>query len=32
MSDNKNRGDKVRPKVQSAAEDRVRHQAILDTF
>jgi DNA-binding XRE family transcriptional regulator len=32
MSDNKNKGDKVRPKVQWTAEDRARHQAIRDMF
>ena len=26
MSDNKNKGDKVRPSVQWTAEDRARHQ------
>ena len=29
MSDNKNKGDKLRPKVQWTAEDRACHQAIL---
>ena len=32
MSDNKNKGDKVRPKVQWNAEDQARHQAIRDMF
>ena len=32
MSNNKNKGDKVRPKVQWTAEDRARHQAIRDMF
>jgi len=32
MSDNKNKGDKVRPEVQWTAEDRARHQAIRDMF
>jgi DNA-binding XRE family transcriptional regulator len=32
MSGNKNKGDKVRPKVQWTVEDRARHQAIRDTF
>ena len=32
MSENKNKGDKSRPKVQWTAEDRARHQAIRDVF
>jgi len=32
MSDNKNKGVKVRPEVQWTAEDRARHQAIRDMF
>ncbi len=32
MSDNKSRGDKVRPTIQWTAEDRARHQAIRDMF
>jgi transcriptional regulator with XRE-family HTH domain len=32
MSDNKNKGDKVRPTVHWTAEDRTRHQAIRDMF
>ena len=32
MSDNKNKGDEVRPKVQWTAEDRARHRAIRDMF
>ncbi len=32
MSDNKNKGDKVRRKVQWTAEDRARHQSIRDMF
>ncbi len=32
MSDNKNKGDKVRRKVQWTVEDRARHQAIRDMF
>jgi DNA-binding XRE family transcriptional regulator len=32
MSDNKNKRDKVRPKVQWTADDRARHQAIRDMF
>lgn len=32
MSDNKNKADKARPKVQWTAEDRARHQAIRDLF
>ena len=32
MSDNKNKGDNVRPKVKWTAEDRTRHQAIRDKF
>ena len=32
MSDNQNKGDKIRPKVEWTAEDRARHRAIRDTF
>ncbi len=32
MSDNKNKGDKVPPKVRWTAEDRARHQVIRDMF
>ena len=32
MSDNKNKGDKVRPNIQWTAEDRARHQAIRGIF
>ena len=32
MKDNKNKGDKARPKAQWTAEDRARHQAIRDMF
>src|SRR3984893_17102229 len=32
MSDNKNKGDKVRPKAQWTAEDRARHQSIREMF
>src|SRR5207249_9345509 len=32
MSDNKNKGDKVRPKVQWTTEERARHQAIREMF
>lgn len=32
MSENKNKGDKVRAKVQWTAADRARHQAIHDMF
>src|SRR6516162_11889365 len=32
MSENKNKREKVRPKVQWTAEDRARHQAIRDLF
>ena len=32
MKDNKNKVDKVRPKIQWTAEDRARHQAIRDMF
>jgi DNA-binding XRE family transcriptional regulator len=32
MSDSKNKGDKIRPKVQWTVEDRARHKAIRDMF
>jgi len=32
MSENKNKREKVRPKVQWTAEDRARHRAIRDMF
>ena len=32
MIDDKNNGDKTRPKLQWTAEDRARHQAIRDKF
>jgi hypothetical protein len=32
MSNNKNKEDRVRPKVQWTAEDRARHQAIREMF
>ena len=32
MSNNNDKGDKVRPKIQWTAEDRARHRATRDMF